>query len=144
MVSLLTVHVMMSLLRPCYGSEYCDASVCLFVCPRAYLRNNPSELTKLLRILPMAVAWSSFSGMPICLYFRLHESRHVFRNGPYDVVLRSVLKEITPLLRRIGCIVSQTTASIETGRVHRAAGRGLAGGGVCDAALACLLPGCGD
>ena len=42
------------------------------------------------------------------------------------------LRRITPLLRRIGCVVSQTTAGAETGRVHRAVG---CGGGACSAWL---------
>jgi len=41
-----------------------------------------------------------------------------------------VVRRVTPLLRDIGCVVSQTTAGAETRRVHRARG---AGGAACNA-----------
>ena len=65
-------------------------------------------------------------------------------NGPYGGMpillkqvasLRSRGQDITSLLRRIGCAVSQTTVGTETRRVHCAKG---AGGGACNAPLPCL------
>ena len=43
------------------GAEYCDERVCLcvFVCPRSYLRNYTSDLHQFLCVLPIAVARSS-------------------------------------------------------------------------------------
>jgi len=46
-----------------------------------------------------------------------------------------VVRRLTSLLRHIGCVVSETTASVKTGRVHRERG---AGGGACNAPLPCL------
>ena len=59
----------------CGGSaEYCDERVCLslcvFVCPRSYLRNYKPDLHKIfLYMLPMAVARSSSDGVVICYVF---------------------------------------------------------------------------
>jgi len=43
-------------------AKYCDVCVCLFVCPRWYLRNHTRDLYQFLCTLPMSVARSS-SGM---------------------------------------------------------------------------------
>jgi len=44
-------------------AEYCDERVCVFVCPRSYLRNYTSDLHLFLCMLPMAVARSSPGGV---------------------------------------------------------------------------------
>ena len=41
---------------PDSGAEYCYERVCVFVCPRSYLRNYKSDLHQFLCMLPMAVA----------------------------------------------------------------------------------------
>ena len=46
-------------------AEYCDERVCVFVCPRSYLRNYTSDLHLFLCMLPMAVAGSSSGGVVI-------------------------------------------------------------------------------
>ena len=47
-----------------------------------------------------------------------------------------VVRRLTPLLRRIGCVASETTAGSETERVLRARG---SGGGACNAPLRCCV-----
>jgi len=68
-----TIGYFASPLLPDRGAEYCDErvclSVCVFVCPRAYLRNYASDLRLFLCLLPMAVARSSSGGVVICYVF---------------------------------------------------------------------------
>jgi len=58
-------------LRHDSGGEYCDERVCLcvcvFVCPRSYLRNCTSDLHQIF-VHSMAIAWSSSGGI-ICYVF---------------------------------------------------------------------------
>ena len=55
----------LSLLRPHRGAQYCDISVCLFVCPRAYGPIS-SDLHQFLYMLPITVARSSSDDVAIC------------------------------------------------------------------------------
>jgi len=62
---------------PNRGAEYCDervclsVSVCLFVCPRSYLRNYTSDLRQFLCMLLTAVARSSSGGVAIRIRYVL-------------------------------------------------------------------------
>ena len=55
------------LLRFGRGAEYCDQfvcmSVCVSVCPRAYLWNRWTDLHEVFCRSPVAVAWSSSGGI---------------------------------------------------------------------------------
>ena len=56
-----------------------SVSVCLSVCPQAYLRNYTSDLHQFLRMIPMPVARaSSVAALRYAMYFRFYSWRHIY------------------------------------------------------------------
>jgi len=72
-----TLHI--SSFAPGSSARYCDAYICLSVCPRAYLEKQTPNFTNFLCMLPVAVARSSSDGVTkYVMYFRFCGRRHVF------------------------------------------------------------------
>jgi len=55
------------LLHPGRGAEYCDQSICVFVCAYGYLQNHVTDLRQILCMLVVAVT-RSFSGFVAIRY----------------------------------------------------------------------------